>query len=154
MYIVYTYIYIYIYMYIYISRKVAPVVLPWVLLYEVNHYYLIIQEVAVHFRYPPTTPPPQVTNPKIRPKHCNWHGFCNSCMEQSVLATCRKLRKYQCSCSVLSKKHCKYRGLGLLRRKIHPYLPCFLLRESQKNAKTQPIWRFSATTRLRKNLQG
>ena len=84
-------------------------------------------------------------------------------MEKTLLATCRKLRKYQCFCSLLSKKHCKYRGFcwqkkqhhkyrgfGLPRRNKYWYLRCSLLQESQTDAKTQPIWRFSATTRQKK----
>ena len=46
-----------------------------------------------------------VTNLKSDAKHCNLHVLCDFCMEQSLLGTCGKLRKYQCFCSVLSKKH-------------------------------------------------
>ena len=55
-----------------------------------------------------------------------------------------------------SQKNRKYRGFGLPRRKKHRYLRRFLPREInvKKNAKTPPIWRFSATTRLRKNCRG
>ena len=71
--------------------------------------YLIIQEVAAHFRYHPPNPPSTPSQTlKTDPKYCNLHGFCDFCIKKSLLATCRNLRKYQCFCSVLSKKHCKY----------------------------------------------
>ena len=106
--------------------------------------YLMIQAIAVHFRNPPLHPSQTL---KSNPKHCNLHVFCDFCMEQSLLATCRKLRKYQCFCSVLSKKHCtvnivvfatrskqhrKYRGFGLPRRKKKVFTVFSLLQESQE----------------------
>ena len=61
------------------SQKVAPVGQPWVCFRSKGEAcqprYLIFQEAA-------------------DPKHCNLHGFCERCMEKSLLATCRKLRKY------------------------------------------------------------
>ena len=60
--------------------------------------YLIIQEVAVHSGY-------SATNLKADPKHYNLRGFCDFCMEKSLLATSRKLRKDTCFCSVLSQKN-------------------------------------------------
>ena len=51
---------------------------------------------------------------KSDPKHCNLYTlFLWLFSWKKLLATCRKLRKYQCFCSVLSKKHCKYRGFLL-----------------------------------------
>ena len=105
--------------------------------------YLIIQEVAVHSGYP-------ATNLKADPKHYNLRGFCDFCMEKSLLATSRKLRKDTCFCSVLSqknnvntvvfatrskKKHRKHRGLARPRRKKHRNLWCFFLREFQTSRK-------------------
>ena len=91
-------------------------------------------------------------------------------MEKVLLATCWKLRKVL-NTSVFArhwpkntvntvvfvtrgKQHRKYRGFGLPRRKTHQYLRCFLPRELQTNVKTPPIWRFSATTGLRRKLHG
>ena len=73
------------------SWKVAPVVLPWILLCEVKGGV--------------ASPVTCVTNLKSDAKHCNLHVLCDFCMEQSLLGTCGKLRKCQCFCSVLSKKH-------------------------------------------------
>ena len=110
-------------------------------------------------------PPPSfhpVTNLKIRPKtlQFTWvlwltHGKIASCNIQ-------KLRKYQCFCSVLSKKQCKYRGfcyqkqknivntvvLGFEAQKISLFM-VFCCSEISKKKRL-----FSATTRLRKKAAG
>ena len=81
-------------------------------------------------------------------------------MEKVLLATCWKLRKYY---SVFArhwpkntvntvifvtrgKTHRKYRGFGLPRRKKTICIYGVFGSELQKNVKTPPIWRFSATT--------
>ena len=65
-----------------------------------------------------------------------------------------KHRKYRDSCHQKQTKTRKYRGFGVPRRKQHRYLRCCLLSEYEKAAKTPPIWRFSATMRMRKNCRG
>ena len=116
---------------------------------------------------PPPPPPPRTL--RADPKHCNLQCFCAFGMEKVLLATCWKLRKVNTSVFARhwpkntvntvvfvtrGKQHRKYRGFGLPRRKTHQYLRCFLLRELQTNVKTPPIWRFSATTGLRRKLHG
>ena len=96
--------------------------------------YLIIQEVAVHFRYPNPQPPP------LHPV------FARCCPNNTVNTVIFATR---------SKTHRKYHGFGLPRRNTHRclYTVFFALRVS-KNARTPTIRRFSATTRLRKKMQG
>ena len=61
--------------------------------------YLIIQEVAVHFRDPPLHP---VTNRKM--------GFV-------IFAWTNYFLQHAENCSVLSKKHCEYRGFCYQKQK-------------------------------------
>jgi hypothetical protein len=53
-----------------------------------------------------------------------------------------------------TKNHRKYSGFGFPRCKKIVFTVLFVPRLAKKNAKTQRIWRFSVTTRLRQKMQG
>ena len=83
----------------------------------------------------------------------------------------RKLRKYQCFCSVLSKKHCKYRGfcyqkipeaknivntavLGFRGAKNIGIYGVFFARRVSKKRENTTYLTYSVATRLRKKRRG
>ena len=102
--------------------------------------YLIIQEVAVHFRTSPSSSPnllliqpPLSTSsqtPKVDPKHWVLATFC---IGKSLFATCRKLRTYQCFCPVLLRKQCKHRGFCHQNQKSSQ-IQWFWVSKVQKNS--------------------
>ena len=81
--------------------------------------YLILQEIASHFSTPPPPPPPPHLPRTLRAdsKHCNLQYFCSFRIKKPHFATWWNLRKYQCFCQVLAKKHCKYRAFYYQRQK-------------------------------------
>ena len=113
--------------------------------------YLIIQEVAVYFRDPPPSTPSQTVKWVLR----FLHGQIISCNMPNTARCCPKNTVNTVVFATRSKTHRKYWGFGLPRQEKHRYLGCFFCSESsQKNTKTPTIWRFSATTRRGKKLQG
>ena len=47
-------------------------------------------------------PPPHIEEQTEGQPQTSRNGFCHLCMERSLLATCRKLREYQCFCSQIA----------------------------------------------------
>ena len=65
-----------------------------------------------------------------------------NCVNTTVFARCRPQNTVNTVVfATRSKKHRKYRGFGLARRKKR-YLRRFLLRDASKNTKTPPNWQF------------
>ena len=93
--------------------------------------YLIIQEVAVHFRDPPPSTPSQTV------KWVLWflHGQITSCNMPKTARCCPKNTVNTVVFATRSKKHRKYCGFGLPRQETHRYLRCFFCSESLKKNK-------------------